>query len=98
LVGLIRKCGVLNAPDEDRVAQAYELYRNKAEVEQWKQRCPIITYTRLLKASGDIDDAGLAALEKAVAAEIGSAVDFAEAGSWEPVSQLTRDVYTVRSA
>ena len=24
------------------------------------------------------------------------AVDFAEAGSWEPVNQLTRDVYTVR--
>lgn len=73
-----------------------ELYRNKDEVEQWKQRCPIVAYTRLLKASGDIDDAGLVALEQAIAAEIGSAVDFAETGSWEPVSQLTRDVYTVR--
>lgn len=75
-----------------------ELYRNKAEVERWRQRCPIAAYTRLLEASGDIDGAGLAALEQSIAAEIGSAVDFAEAGSWEPVSQLTRDVYTVRSA
>lgn len=29
LAGLIRKCGVLKAPSEERVAEAYELYRDK---------------------------------------------------------------------
>jgi uncharacterized protein (DUF2235 family) len=30
LVGLIRKCGLLNAPGEETVAAAYDLYRDKA--------------------------------------------------------------------
>ncbi len=29
LVGMVRKCGVLTAPDENEVAAAYELYRDK---------------------------------------------------------------------
>ncbi len=29
LVGLVRKCGILKAPDEDRVDKAYDLYRNR---------------------------------------------------------------------
>jgi pyruvate dehydrogenase E1 component alpha subunit len=75
-----------------------ELYRAKAEVEQWKQRCPIAAYTQKLKTAGAIDAAGLAALESAVAAEIAAAVAYAEAGSWEPVANLTHGVYTERSA
>jgi hypothetical protein len=31
-----------------------------------------------------------------VRAEIERAADYAEAGTWEPVEQLTRDVYTPR--
>lgn len=75
-----------------------ELYRTKAEVEQWKQRCPIGAYIQKLKTAGDIDDAGLAALESSVAAEIAAAVAYAEAGSWEPVANLTHGVYTERPA
>ncbi len=75
-----------------------ELYRDKQEVETWKKRCPIAGYTGRLKAAGAIADAQLAALETAVADEIAAAVAYAEAGSWEPVAQLTRDVYTTRSA
>ena len=33
-----------------------------------------------------------------VGAGIGAAVAYAEAGSWEPVEDLTRDVYTPRAA
>jgi pyruvate dehydrogenase E1 component alpha subunit len=75
-----------------------ELYRAKAEVEQWKQRCPIAAYTQKLKTAGGIDEAGLTALESEVAAEIAAAVAYAEAGSWEPVENLARDVYTEQSA
>ena len=75
-----------------------ELYRTKAEVEKWKPRCPIITFTNRLKAEGLIDDPALAAIEADVADEIARAVAFAEAGSWEPVEDLARHVYTERAA
>jgi len=75
-----------------------ELYRTKAEVEQWKPRCPIFTFTHRLKAERLIDEPALAAIEAEVADEIARAVAFAEAGSWEPVEDLARDVYTGRAA
>jgi pyruvate dehydrogenase E1 component alpha subunit len=75
-----------------------ELYRTKAEVEQWKPLCPILTFTSRLKAEGLIDDPALAAIEADVADEIARAVAFAEAGSWEPVEDLARHVYTERAA
>jgi pyruvate dehydrogenase E1 component alpha subunit len=71
-----------------------ELYRTKAEVERWKQRDPIMLFVALLRERGWLDDAGLAALDASVAAEIDAAVAEAEAGPWEPVADLLRDVYT----
>ena len=75
-----------------------ELYRSKAEVEKWKERCPIRLFSERLRAEGMLDDAALAAIEAQVADEIGAAVAYAEAGNWEPVEDLTRDVYTPRAA
>ncbi|OGA48050.1 MAG: pyruvate dehydrogenase (acetyl-transferring) E1 component subunit alpha [Betaproteobacteria bacterium RIFCSPLOWO2_12_FULL_62_58] len=75
-----------------------ELYRAKAEVEEWKKRCPIRTFTERLKSEGVLNDAGLAAIETRIGDEIGAAVTFAEAGTWEPVEDLARDVYTTRTA
>lgn len=71
-----------------------ELYRDKAEIESWKQRGPLVTFSAALRAAGLLDDAALAALEGAVEREIAAAVEFAEAGTLEPVAELTRDVYT----
>lgn len=71
-----------------------ELYRTKAELEDWKQRDPIILLTRLLQEQGVMDAADLAELEKQVAAEVDEAVAFAEAGTWEPVADLERFVYS----
>jgi pyruvate dehydrogenase E1 component alpha subunit len=71
-----------------------ELYRGKQEVESWKARDPIATFAARLRAEGRLTDADVAALEADVAAEIDEAVRFAEAGPWEPVEDLTRDVYT----
>jgi pyruvate dehydrogenase E1 component alpha subunit/2-oxoisovalerate dehydrogenase E1 component len=73
-----------------------ELYRDKAEVEAWKQRCPILTLTQRLAAQGFLNDADLEELEQHVAAEVEAAVAFAEAGTWEPVEDLTRFVYSER--
>ena len=71
-----------------------ELYRDKAEVERWKQRDPIAAFTAALAARRVSTDALVAAIEASVADEVDEAVRFAEAGSWEPVSDLAKDVYT----
>jgi TPP-dependent pyruvate/acetoin dehydrogenase alpha subunit len=71
-----------------------ELYRNKDEVEQWKKRDPIVTYEARLRQWGLLTDAEKAQIEAAVDAEIAEAVAFAEAGPWEPIEDLTKDVYT----
>jgi TPP-dependent pyruvate/acetoin dehydrogenase alpha subunit len=75
-----------------------ELYRTKAEVEQWKLRDPITTLTEQLRVGGGLSDQDLAALEAEVEAEIQSAIDFAEAGQWEPAEDLTRFVYSEGAA
>jgi pyruvate dehydrogenase E1 component alpha subunit len=75
-----------------------ELYRSKQEVEDWKKRDPIATFTARLREQQALDDAGLAALEDEVAREIEAAIAFAEAGHLEPVEALTRFVYSERRA
>jgi pyruvate dehydrogenase E1 component alpha subunit len=71
-----------------------ELYRDKAEVESWKQRDPLTTLEARLAREGALDSAGRAVLESEVSQEIAGAVAFAESGTWEPVTDLTKDVYT----
>jgi len=72
-----------------------ELYRDKSEIETWRQRDPI----RLLVERGvergtlTVDDQ--AGAERKAATEIDAAVQFAESGTWEPVSDLERDVLTL---
>jgi pyruvate dehydrogenase E1 component alpha subunit len=75
-----------------------ELYRDKAEVEVWKQRDPIRLLAQRMAENGLLDAADRSALDADVEAEIARAVAFAEAGTWEPVEQLTRDVYTRQPA
>lgn len=69
-----------------------ELYRSKSEVEEWKARDPIAQLSARLKTAGLLTDDDLAGLEAAAGAAIKAAVDFAEAGTWEPVADLTRFV------
>ena len=71
-----------------------ELYRDKQEIEQWKHRDPIPALAAQLKQEGALTDDDLARLEADIAAELEQAVAFAEAGTWEPVADLTRFVYS----
>ena len=73
-----------------------DLYRDGAEVEEWKTRDPIALLRTRLQAAATVDDAAFARLDTEVQEEISHAAEFAEAGSWEPIEQLTRDVYTPR--
>ena len=71
-----------------------ELYRSKAEVEQWKTRGPIHSFTERLKAQGMLTEEEFLAIDAAAQQEVEDAVAWAEAGTWEPESELLRDVYT----
>ena len=71
-----------------------ELYRPKNEVEGWKGKGPIRTFTRKMKDRGILSDSDIAAIEDEAAREISEAVAFAEACTWEPVEDLTRFVYS----
>jgi pyruvate dehydrogenase E1 component alpha subunit/2-oxoisovalerate dehydrogenase E1 component len=71
-----------------------ELYRAKEEVEEAKKRDPILLFTQHLQQQGLLGPEDLDEIEREVAIEIEAAVEFAEAGTWEPVEDLTRFVYS----
>lgn len=69
-----------------------ELYRTKEEVAQWRKRDPIVLLTETLRQQGVVTEAVLQDLVAAITREIDSAVAYAEAGTWEDISELTRFV------
>lgn len=71
-----------------------ELYRDQAEVEEWKERDPLHVFPARLQAQGVLDEDEIAALDAAAEAEVAAAVEFAEAAPWEPVADLFKDVHT----
>ncbi len=71
-----------------------ELYRSKQEVDQWKQRDPISNFIDQACKNYALQADDLTKVESEVATEIDDAVRFAEAGSWEPISELTRFVHS----
>jgi pyruvate dehydrogenase E1 component alpha subunit len=73
-----------------------ELYRDKAEVERWKQRDPIPALAARLRADALLADADVAALEAKIGRELAEAVEFAERGALEPAADLAIDVYARR--
>jgi pyruvate dehydrogenase E1 component alpha subunit len=75
-----------------------QLYRNKAEVEAWRQKGPIVRFQGWLLQNKLIHPEDIQRIEAAVDAEIDAAVAFAEAGTWEPLEDLTRHVYAPEAA
>jgi pyruvate dehydrogenase E1 component alpha subunit len=75
-----------------------QLYRTKEEVEAWKERDPIATFSADLAAAGLLEQSDRERLESEVAAEVADAIAFAEAGTPEPVEDLERFVLSEREA
>jgi pyruvate dehydrogenase E1 component alpha subunit len=73
-----------------------ELYRPKAEIEDWKKHGPLITFTTRMKAEGVLTEEDFQSLTREVQGEVEKAVAFAEAGTWEPVGELMRFVHSER--
>lgn len=71
-----------------------ELYRDKKEVEEWKKRDPIPQFEQFLLQQQWITEHEITAFETKIEAKIQKAVAFAEAGTWEPLDQLTKFVYS----
>jgi pyruvate dehydrogenase E1 component alpha subunit len=71
-----------------------ELYRDKIEVDEWKKRDPIPQYQQFLLQQQWITETQIELMEQKTEHKIQMAVDFAEAGTWEPLEQLTKFVYS----
>jgi pyruvate dehydrogenase E1 component alpha subunit len=69
-----------------------QLYREKAEVESWVEKCPIKRFTAWALAAGQFHESDVLQIEQEVADEVASAVAFAEAGHWEPAGDLLKHV------
>ena len=75
-----------------------QFYRDKAEIEKWRPNEPIVRFRNWLDANHMIHAEDVARIEAEADAEIAAAVAFAEAGTWEPVEQLTRFTYAEKAA
>jgi 2-oxoisovalerate dehydrogenase E1 component len=70
-----------------------QLYRDKAEIEEWRKHGPIIRFQGWLLENHLIHESDMAQIEAEADAEIADAVAFAEGATWEPVEQLAQHVH-----
>jgi len=70
-----------------------ELYRSKEEVEEHKKNDPIESLKERAIGDGLLTETDVDAIEADAADEIAAAIEFAEQGEWEPISEITRHTY-----
>jgi pyruvate dehydrogenase E1 component alpha subunit len=75
-----------------------QLYRSKAEVEDWENKGPLIGLTQRLKAENLMAEEDFIRLQRMANEEVDDAVSFAEQGSLERVEELTRFIYAEQTA
>ena len=69
-----------------------QLYREKSEIEEWRDKGPIVRFQGWLLENGLIHQSDIDEMETSINAEIDAAVSFSEAGTWEPLETLTKHV------
>ena len=69
-----------------------QLYRDRAEVKGWRAKGPIVRFQTWLEDAGLLHANEVAEIEAEVQAEIAEAVAYAEAGTDEPIADLTHFV------
>lgn len=70
-----------------------QLYRATSEIEEWKQKGPIIQLTQWLQDYHQIEPAELQEIENAIDNEIEEAVKYAQSADIEPIESLLMHVY-----
>ena len=68
-------------------------YRNPAEVEAWKGRCPVKTFQNLLEAEQVLTPEILDAMEKRIASEISDAFEFAQRSPLPAGKDLQKNLF-----
>jgi 2-oxoisovalerate dehydrogenase E1 component len=68
-------------------------YRTREEVEQWKQRCPVLRWKQQLLAEGIAGEAELNALDVEAQKAAEDALQFAENSPWPEPADATTHVY-----
>jgi len=71
-----------------------ELYREKAEVKDWKEKGPLVVFEEKLKEMGLWSEIDVQEIENEIASVIDEAVEFAENGTLEPIKDLEKFVYS----
>lgn len=70
-----------------------EVYRDKDEVERWKQRDPIVRLRGKLKGEGTLSDEQIKQIDEEVENICAEAIEFAEKADFPPASALCEHVY-----
>lgn len=68
-------------------------YRTKEEIEQWRQRCPILRFEQWLQAAGLLGPDDFERIKAEVLQEIEAAIEFAEAQPDPDPARLAEGVY-----
>ena len=68
-------------------------YRDKEEVEEYKQKDPIDHVLKVLKDQYNVEDALIEEINERVKAEVEESVKFAEESPWPNEDELLKDVY-----
>ncbi len=74
-------------------ADLFQPYRDKREIETWKQRDPILLLERRLREAGVLDDAKVQEIAAGAGQAVAEAVTFADASPEPPPNELFTDVY-----
>jgi pyruvate dehydrogenase E1 component alpha subunit len=69
-----------------------DLYRDKAEIERWKERDPVATFRARCVEHAILDDEECAAVDTRATTTVDEAIAYAESGTFEPVHDLLRHV------
>ena len=72
-----------------------EVYREKEEVEEWRQKDPIESFAKRLTDEGVIEDGHLDGLREEVDKQVKEAVEFADASPEPPLDSLYDNLYVV---
>lgn len=71
-----------------------ELYREKAEVKEWKEKGPLVIFEQKLQELGLWSELDVEAIEADIKNTIDEAVEFAENSELEPLEDLEKFVYS----
>ncbi|MDI7246839.1 MAG: thiamine pyrophosphate-dependent dehydrogenase E1 component subunit alpha [Bacillota bacterium] len=70
-----------------------ERYRDRSEVERWREKCPILRFEDRLRADGVLGDAEMEGIRSAAHQEILEAVSFAEESAYPDPDDAFSDLY-----